>query len=383
MSNAQCYEISAKDVDEDMVRTMCGSSLMGFGQTLVILKDLPNRKEYRNFLISLISGLEISVTVVLWDTEQHVKDIRNPAKVWVEFINTLKGLEVKMIDKGSDFGTQWKDRTEVIKFVKGEFKRYDRTISDVNAELFGEIVGLGRGMLITEIERLSIAGPKNISEQFILDNAFQSSSAAVLYKLGDLIDKNQIEETMNKIHDFLQIGIYHELIGEVLLRRARTILASGYFWAKGHNDSQNCDMLMNMGKFPSAVWHSSGSSGEKNQKASKCSSQKGIEWYFSKYLGMPEKYFGDISPKAKKSKDGFLYTESLPHRIVAQKAVEFVHRVEQAYRGKTPDIQASVIGRLIDVYLSVSDSLKEMRYDATKSESELRKMVLTLSGLSV
>jgi len=373
-------EFSADDVSEDAIRAACGSGFIGFENAVVLIKDLPNRKHFREFLLNLIDTSPPYVRIILWDSHNYIKDTSSPLLAWKEFVKAIKGIKgSRIIDHGLNFGNKWRDRKDVSRFVIDAFSSHSRKINADNALLFADLVGNNRAMLLTEIEKLSMVAPKIISEGFILENTFPSSQEAVLYKIGELIDNRKTAEAVHKLQEFQQHGVFHGVIVDVLVRKARLQLAAAHMWLNGLSDSEISDKLMQMGRFPANVWHSSMPQGEKQVKAAEAAED--ISAYMARNGGLPEKYFGERDAGCKTSKDGYVYMEALPHKIVADKAVAFVHRVEAAYRNKSSDYKKKVFYRFIRIYLSVLESMKRIRYDNSQVDEELSRMVFVLSGV--
>ena len=373
-------ELSADESSEDAIRTACGSGSIGFENSVILIKDLPNRKHFREFLLNLINTTPSYVRLILWDSHNYIKDTSHPLVAWKEFvksINSIKGSRI--IDHGLDFGNKWADKKVIVQFVVDAFEKNGHSISSDSALLFADLVGNNRAMLLTEVEKLCIIAPKTVSNSFVLDNTFPSSQEAILYKIGELIDNRKTAEAVHKLKEFQDHGVFYGVIVDVLVRKARLQLAASHLWLQGLSDPEISNALIQMGRFPSKVWHSSMSQGEKMVKASEAA--ENVKEYMSKHGGMPVGYFGELSSECKTSKDGYIYAEALPHKIVADKAVEFVHRVEFAYKGKVQDYKRQVFYRFIRIYLSVMDSMKKIRYDNTQVDEELSRMVFVLSGV--
>lgn len=382
-SGSVWHEFSASETSEDEIRTVCGSGSLFFDTSVVVIKDIPNRKAYREFLLNLADTSVTGTRLILWDTNCHVKDTSKPPKAWSSFIKDIKSRKgSKVVDKGGDFGNSWRDRNSVVDFIQKQFMSRGKTVDHATAVLFGEIVGNNRAMLMTEIEK-SCMLDGDITKDFVLENVFPSSHEAVLYKIGELIDYRKISEAIAKAREFQQNGIYHEVIAEILVRRARWQLVASYYSVQGYNDYEIVGLLMKMGRFPSLYWHNSSlREPDKLSKSSDVSDELSLKEFMFTDLGLPQDYIRGIAKKAKKSRDGYLYCESLPHKIVADKTVAFVRQFESLYKGKTDNEKRAVYNKFLNMYLSVVGSLKNMRYNSSCSDSELSKMIFVLSGVS-
>lgn len=357
---------------------------------IVVITDFPNQKAFREFVLELVAKKNLEYTkFIIWDSSDSIKldpKTKLPNKTWDEFIAKFDSIDgSKVVNCGAEFTE--KDEDAIISFIKARFNKYKRTISEDTAKIFISIVGKDRGLITSEIDKMSFASPETITNAFIIENAFPSAKEAVLFKFNNVLD-GSYAESIEILEQFLEAGINENVLAEIMAKKVRWQLAACHYYSKGMAWFDVEKNLMNMGKFPSVAWHHPTMDYGKKQKfTEECETEEGIDKFRKRILGLPD-YCFDIkeSKKSKKSKvedveeDGEEKSEKaakakkkvilgkkecLPMPFLATQIVSGLQEslVKPNSSTMKPDeIRIKMLDRAINVYLSVVDKLKEIRY---------------------
>jgi len=392
--NAHWETVNATTQSLDEIRMISCFSQFGVTDKIVVVQDIPNKKQVREFILDLVSSSTNSLKFIVWDSNNHIKidpKTKEIMKTWAEFYDKIKCMpNSKIINHGEDFSE--KESMNSITYVQDCFSKFGKKISDRSAMVFIDMVGKNRGMLYSEAKKIAINCPDNISESFIVDNVFPSSTEAVLYKFGNIIDKGNIEQSIIALEDFIAHGANEYVLSEILMKKARWQLAVAELWANAdlqfHEISSE---IMLMGKFPSISWHDRNMSdnAKKNYGLKFNTSNTKVEFLVEK-LGFPEYMFKVEKEKEKKKKDDEevkkekCVGEVIPMQFMAQQIVDFVKKiVDENSKIPSNELKNKVLDRALYTYLNISELMKSNRYDQKDTKQNLYEMVKLLNDFTL
>ena len=372
---AQWREFPMKD-NYDKIRMEAG--ILGFGvlQKYVLITDIDNTKDCRAFLLDLCCTIKTGVHIIIFDSDSTIKiDAKTQAinDTWLEFVNAFKALpNTKVLNYGGDFDA--KD-DGLLTFVQKHFLKFGKTISSDNASVFQKIVGTNRAMICSEIEKLALCCPSEVTTDFLVDNCYTTNDDVVLYRLGDMIDRGSLMNAMAMTKEFLSNGMNANVIAETLARKARWQLVACSLWASGLSWADVDARLCQMGKFPSEVWHDDRLSltERKGQEAKLKSHSDAIDFLVSR--GFDKTCF-PTPDKKNKLKGG----ETIPMSFIASRITSYISRQIVAPNMKVSgdNVKQRITQRAVNVYLTVTENLKLIRYDIQQSEQCLYEMLRAL-----
>ena len=317
-NNAHWDVISATEQSPDEIRTISCFNQFNNIDKIILIQDIPNRKQIREFLLDLIISTNNS-KFILYDSNNHIKidpKTKEYPKTWIDFVTTIKNTKnSKIIDNGTDFTD--KENMDCIKFVQDCFKRGNKVITDRASMIFIDIVGSNRGLILSEARKLCLNSPNTINEDFVIQNAFPTSSSVILYKFGNSIDSGNISQAISSLEEFLYHGMNIYVLADILAKKVRWQLAAVSLWHDGYSWDEVVDILMDMGKFPSIIWHDNKSITEKKRMSSAYSSLDFRINFLNETLGVPLAYFNG-------GEDENGRAETIPMRFMAQQTVDFI-----------------------------------------------------------
>ena len=175
---------------------------------------------------------------ILWDSLKNIKiDSRGkPGKTWQTFVAEIEKVG-RFVNKGFDFEDNYKGIPLAINFIKSEFKTYKKNISDKSASLLLELVGFKRALLSSEIQKLAIYPEQEITEEFITEACFVSSSTS-LYKLQIALNNGNLTQARMIIEEMVDQGIHPIVIADSLMKKMRWITAIVELWNKDYSWSE-------------------------------------------------------------------------------------------------------------------------------------------------
>jgi DNA polymerase III delta subunit len=368
---------SFNDNSLDEIRMIAGQGDFFSSKKAIILRDLPNKKDGRSFIIDLVKLSSPNLKFIIWDSENIIKvDSKTKTfnKTWMDFINELKAQSgFTIVNNGGDFDE--KDINECVSFIKDKFNYYKINISQENAILFCDIVGKKRSYITTEISKIALTSPKELTREYILENVFASSSEAILYKLGNVLDSYSYSQSLDMLERFKDVGIHPNVLAELMIRKARWQLIIASLWKKGLTWNEIPRKIMNMGKFPSMIWQDN--TLMPNEKKKQADGMKELEdkmHFMTKIYGLKEHQFHSLK-KAGKS-------EAMPMEFMAKLACDSMRRnIVSKYTNTVPEeeIKKKLEDKMISNYLSISELLKSIRYGETPM-NDLHNMVLILTN---
>jgi len=378
------------------IRAVVGTSSWDDSEKVVLIQELPNRKNVREFLLDLAKNCPAKNKLIIWDSNNEIgvdHKTQTIEKTWAEFVSGINQIQGAKVINNGDQLTE-KDSIDSVNIVIKKFENEGKVIEPRDAKLMLSIVGYDRGMIESEIKKMCLTAPDHITPQFILDNAFPTSKESLFYKMANAMDSGSYESCIDMVERFLSGGTNHNFIAEIVVKKARWQLAATHLWYSGLDWSNISGKLMEMGKFPSAIWHDFqiGSS-EKKVQSETYQGPKGILGYLSENQGIPERIFKikieeEKEPKEpKKSKDGKTAkvkttrkgAEVIPMSFMADQTVDFVkNRIVNANREiPLDDLKERVLNRAIKVYIFVQNKLSEIRY-GENPDQDLQEMLAAI-----
>jgi hypothetical protein len=369
-----CDTVSATSMSCDEIRMVAGFRQLGSPRKVVLIQEIPNRKAVREFLVDLVKSADDTLRFVIWDSTGQIKidPKKGMTKTWQDWINELKKVQgFVLVNNGVDFADN--DVRGSVAYVQDLFSKRNRQIDNVSAQIFVDLVGKSRSMLSTEVSKLCLIAPKVITKEFVLDNTFPSSKEAVLYKFGNDLDSNRLSKAITSIESFLDSGIDANVLAHIMMNKARWHLAVCHLYSEGVDWNSIKYEIMSMGKFPSIIWHNGQiSDSQKKKIAEEFGIPESMEEFMVKKLGIPSAYVNIPIPKTKPKK-GVKRGEVIPMPFIGDMIVSYARdKIVAPNRSKYSDaeLRRKVLERAQNVYLVISEKLKEIRYnDATRSES--------------
>jgi hypothetical protein len=228
----QTVDASKQSCDE--IRMLAGFQQFGFSKKVVLITEIPNRKQVRDFIADLVQSSSEKTKFVIWDSSGTIKvdakkGISKTWKDWITQIEQNKGAVV--VNSGGDFAEN--DAKNSVSYVQDLFSKRKRSIDNVSAKIFVDLVGKKRSLLSSEIEKLCLIAPQKITMQFILDNTFPSSKEAVLYKFGNDLDSNNYGRAITSLENFVNLGTNANVLAQIIASKARWHLVICDLWNQG------------------------------------------------------------------------------------------------------------------------------------------------------
>lgn len=379
--------LSASSRCADEIRMEYGSISFDDTPKVILINELPNKSAIRDFLIDISSTKNENI-LVIWDSEEHIKidsktgDIN---KTWADFVGIFSQIDGNYIIDNT-FDAQSGEQ-QYIKFVRDSFAKNSQVINEIPAKLFVEIVGCDRSLLISEIEKFSLLKCKEVTEEIIIENAFPSSSEAILYKFSNILDTCSYEQSIAMMERFLSNGINENVMAEIIAKKARWQLIVCHLWASGMLWGEINDKIMEMGKFPSAIWHNGKvSTSEKKKLASNYNNLKDYIEFLKNKMGIPKSVFKDIyfdeskNGKPSKPKAG----EKIPLPFMAEQITKFISNKVVPFNKKRiqdeKQLQEAILNRALTIYISVQDGLSQIRY-GNNTKQNLINMIMSITNI--
>jgi len=398
--DATWVTLSAANDSLDSIRMEIGSACWNDSQKFVVIQDIPNRKQVRDFLLDIASSTPSFTTLLIWDSNNHIKvdpKTKTFDKTWATFLKDFRGIQGHKIVNNGMVLTE-KEQDNSLAFVKNCFDKRKKHIETGEAKLLISIVGYDRGMLDSDIEKMCLTCPDKVTAKFILDNTFPSSKDAIIYKLSNVLDTASYEDSVNITERFFESGVNENVLAETFLRKARWQMVVAYYWYIGINWNDMPERLMQMGKFPSWIWHNPNIdfSGKKRESDDIKDPEDMLKFLVRKQ-GVPRKYFKILSApqieseeaeaesktkiksksktKAKKKR-----AETVPMLFMASQTVDFVKNKVVGGSERPDDIKKKVLNRALEVYLFVQEKLASIRYGQDPSQ-DLQEIIRVMTNV--
>lgn len=380
---------SAMDDSLDLIRSSIGQGTFMDYKKAVVIRGIPKlrqpksinkQKDVMNFLLDVSRLTSDKLKIIIYDSENAIKKDEKTNeynKTWQSFIKELqKNNGCKIVDNGEDFGD--KQITNGIQFVKNTFAKYKKNITNEACESLINIVGKNRGMISSEISKLSLISPKNINNDFIMENAYPSSKEAVLYKFSNILDNGSCGDAIMMSESFVSYGINENVLAEIIAKKTRWHLVIAYLWSQGKSWTEITKDVMGMGKFPSGIWGCESTSySEKKKQSEPFSKIENRIAYMTKVKGLKD-FQIDHNKTPKK-------TESIPMEFMARMLVDFLKNkiVSRYYNSNNEsEIKEKLLERCINVHLYSLDKLKEIRYGINPKQ-DLRDMIIAVTNTKI
>lgn len=371
--------LSASDNSPDEIRAVATERGFLSKPKILLIQDLPNQKAIREFLLDLVKITSSQVKFIIWDSEGAIKldaKTRSFNKTWSEFIQAFKTIkDSKVVDNG--FGFSDKEDSNCVTFIVEGFAKYKRVISRDAALSFMNLVGRERSYIASEIEKLCMSAPQNITQEYIEENTYPSSKEAILYKFNNALDSSY-NSAILALNQFLDADINSNVLAEIMMKKARWQLAVAYLYSLGMGLEDIPKKIMQMGKFPSIAWHNDRLSYDQKKKGSELFDDTvKIQEFMSTKMGIPRDHFNEPKEKAR--------AEVMPMDFMAVQLVNTMTKnVIQPSLGVLPSDQVRrlVLDKYMDNYLFVSDRLKEIRYGSDPVQ-ELYEMIIVFTDRSL
>jgi hypothetical protein len=154
------------------------------------------------------------------------------------------------------------------------------------------------------------------------------------------------------------------VMAEVFIKKARWQMIVAYLWSQGLSWFDIPNKLMEMGKFPSSIWHNQEIELYRKKSESEALQDKdSIKTYLNRKEGIPIKYFKIADKEETKAKSKKKNAETMPMYFMASQTVDFVKNIISR-NGHIPndELKKKVIKRSIYVYNFMQDKLAEIRY---------------------
>jgi len=382
--------VSASKSTHDDIRADIGTYDWTEDKKVIVIEDFPNNIDTRKFLLDICQNIPEDRSVILFDTLNSIKvdpKTHKPSKSWQQFVQDIKTIEGAMvINNGPKYTI--KDGADCISFIKKVFQKYNKTIDERDAKLLMKLVGMDKGILISEIGKMALTCPDHIGSDFILENAFCVTQEAVLYKFSNALDSCSPNKVLGSIEEFMHMGVHPNVLAEIMMKKARWQLAAAYFYSQKIPWNIIVSRLMEMGEFPSFIWHEPNKTmSEKRACAEHYQDAEGIVEYMRSKQGIPAKYFKNKIKKTKTLKSGKISkakekapkgkTEKIPLRFMASQVTSFLRDHVIRNNGSHPNLAEGVLNRGTKVYLFLHEKLVEVRTSNNPSEC-LTEMALAL-----
>jgi hypothetical protein len=344
----------------DEIRTLSGQNEFIPSKRIFLIKDLPNSKSFREFVLDLVESKIPLIKYIVWDSDDAIKlDPKNgtPNKTWGDFIGAFRKIKgATVINNGGEF----KDNVgnDCLSFIKNEFAKRKRKIDDNSAKIFSEIVGSKRGFIVSEVKKLCLIAPATITDEFLVENCFPSSNDAILYKLNNAMDSFVFTPCIMTLNSLVNHGINGNVLAEIIVKKARWQLAAASYWKMGENWNHISKLIVNMGKYPSSIWHDHLMDLSNKKKISE--SLKEIESrieYITMVAGVP--------PSTILNKSKAFRAEVIPMEFMAQMMLDGMYKrliMPNLNAHNEIAIKTALESRCLNAYLKSVDGLKEIRY---------------------
>ena len=389
--DATWVTLSASNDSLDSIRMEIGSACWNDSQKFVVVQDIPNRKQVRDFLLDIASSVPSITTLLIWDSNNHIKvdpKTKTFDKTWEAFLRGFRGIQGHKIVNNGMILTE-KEQDDSLAFVKKCFVKRGKHIETGEAKLLINIVGYDRGMLDSDIKKMCLTCPDKVTAKFILDNTFPSSKDAVIYKLSNVLDTASYEDSVNITERFFESGVNENVLAETFLRKARWQLIVAYYWYIGINWNDIPVRLMQMGKFPSWIWHNPNIDlNRKKRESDNTKDPEDMLKFLVRKQGIPRKYFKILpapqtesktesksKTKAKKKR-----AEIMPMLFMASQTVNFVRNKVVGGSESSDDIKRKVLNRALEVYLFVQEKLASIRYGQDPSQ-DLQEIIRVMTNV--
>jgi len=369
------FQLSKSKLDQ--IRSEIGTESWDEKQKIIIIEDIPNRKQSREFIIDLFKECPIFSKLIIWDSNGHIQQNSDGTydKSWSDFLKKIRLLpSIKIVNNSNKLKETFNGEEDAINFIRQQFRDKSKSIGTPESKIFLSIVGYDRGLLATDIDKMCIIAPKIITSQFIIENAFPTSKESILYKFANVLDTASSENAIYLMDRFLESGINQNVLAEIIMKRARWQLAVIYLWyAEKITWEQIIDRILLMSKYPSYIWHNPKTSLiHKKQESKIYQDILELQKYLQNNKGIPPKYFH----KNDKTK------EEIMKDFWARQIVDFV-KMKIINNPQSSGLEKKIFYQnAINKYLFCFDKLCSIRYGENSSQN-LQEMIIAITKTSV
>lgn len=391
----QFETLSASNFNCDDIRAEIGTYDWTESKKVFIIEDFHNNNETREFLLDICHNIPEDKSIILFDTTNSIKidpKTHKPTKLWQQFIDELSNIKgTKIINNGPEYTE--KDEADCISFIRKVFDKYGKNCGEKEATLLMKISGMDKGILISEIEKIALVADEYVGENVILENAFYVNQEAILYKFSNALDACSPQKVFSSVEEFISMGVNPNVLAEIMMKKARWQLAASYYYSCKLPWNIVVDKIMEMGEFPSFIYHNSEQSKEgKNASAELYQDANGVIDFMNIKQGIPKKYFklknkkpkilksGKVSTAKPKNPQG--QTEKMPMRFMASQVTCFLRDHVVSKNGSESNLRIRVLNRAIRVYLFLYEKLVEIRTSRNPKQS-LIEMGLALTDTKI
>jgi DNA polymerase III delta subunit len=381
--------LSATELEMDEIISEVGTEDIFSQQKGFIIQDIPNKKEVRTFLLDLIARTS-DAKLVIWDSFGHIKkDTKTGTilKTWDDFVKNVRSINGAFIKNNGDPYTE-KSIEDCVEHVKRLFDALGKKIESREAHMFIQIVGYDRGMLDSEARKLAlISTAEFIDMDLIIENAYPVTQEAILYKFSNTLDSGSYSKIAVAIEEFLDAGVNGNVLAEIMLKKVRWQLATVSWYRNGHSWPDISNRLMEMGNFPSEVWHSDLSFNERKEASEKYTTYDEVMNYLTQKQGLPARHFNLKKPKVKMLKSGkpskaqpkleLKKGEKLPMKFIADQTISSVRHKVFGEKRSTPELKNEVLEKLKRAYADIYEHLVDVRFNKNVPQSlnEMGKII--------
>ena len=371
--------VSADKQSCDEIRMAAGFQQFGYTKKVVLITELPNRKEVRSFIVDLVQASSDHLKFVIWDSTGAIKlDPKTGInKTWQEWINELKKNQgFVLVNNGGDFAEN--DIRDSTKYVQDLFDKRKRQIDNVAAKIFVDLVGKNRSMLSSEVNKICLTSPQKVTKEFILDNTFPSSKEAVLYMFGNDLDKDYAA-AISSLENYVHLGVNANVLAQIIVNKARWHLVICHLYSQGLDWTSIRNEILGMGRFPSCIWHNDQiPAPQKKNLSIKLNDEDNLKEFMTRKIGLPEHYLEIDSPKTKTASKAVKRGEVIPMPFMADMMIAYARDYIVSHNKKkyaNAELRTKVLERAVSVYLNCSDNLKQIRYSVEDQTECLHEMV--------
>lgn len=378
-ANARWITLSASKESLDHIRLEVGCASFDDREKIVVIEEIPNRGQVRDFLLDLSANCPENTKIVLYDSDEVVKidpKTNLADQSWQAFLSSFKKIDgSKVINNGNSLSE--KDSVDCITFIKKAFSNHKIFIETSEAILLANIVGHDKGLLDSEINKLALTSPPSITSDFIVENAFPSSKESLVYKLSNVLDSLSYSASVELVDRMYESGIHYNVLADLLIKKARWQLVLIYFMSRGASWDEAKNKMMDMGKFPSFVWHKNITAPEKKLIETKFQDQKELREYLMHKRGLNYSHFKksvykkEASIKKRKSKKPIAEVsepvkskaERITHPYILECLVNFLKNKVIASNPGIKDIREALLSRAMAIYAELHERIVQMRYN--------------------
>ena len=205
----------------------------------------------------------------------------------------------------------------------------------------------------------------------ILQNVIDMKEA-VPYKFGNDLDTNNYGKCIDSVEYYMARGVDANVLAQILATKARWHLVICQKWGEGSNWSTIKNEILQMGKFPSCVWHNESlSESQKKAMAINLNDPEKLQEFIERRIGLPIHYFEMTKTVSKTVKRG----EVIPLPFIADMMINYAK--EKIVEPNSSADKGKIVDRAVKVYLACTECLKEVRYSEIDQRDAMRQAILS------